>query len=130
MRRIVRTLLVCTVCFGLIGCYHATVETGEAPGSRTVEKGWAHGFLLGLVPPSTVETEEECTSGVAKVETRLSFLNQIASLITSGIYTPMNITVTCASGSEMDAAGADPVDSRSEAEAALRRGEAFYVPLE
>ena len=129
MRRMVRTLLVCALCFGVAGCYHATVETGEAPGTRTVEKGWAHGFLLGLVPPSTVETEEECTSGVAKVETKLSFLNQVASFITWGIYTPMNITVTCASSSAMDAGGADPVDSPSEAEAALRSGEAFYVPL-
>jgi hypothetical protein len=33
------------------------------------------------------------------VETRLSFLNQIVTGLTFGIYSPMSITVTCASGS-------------------------------
>jgi hypothetical protein len=52
--------------------------------------------VLGLVPPETVETASECTNGVAKIETRLSFLNQLVGLLTIGIYTPMSIKVTCA----------------------------------
>jgi len=79
------------------GCYHATIETGLAPSPQTVEKSWAHGWLFGLVPPSTVETREKCGGkGAAKVETNLSFANQVASFLTSGIYTPMEIKVTCA----------------------------------
>jgi hypothetical protein len=32
----------------------------------------------------------------AKVETQLSFVNQLVSFLTLGIYTPMQIEVTCA----------------------------------
>lgn len=78
------------------GCYHATVETGLAPSPQTVEKAWASGWLYGLVPPSTVETQQKCPKGVSKVETQLSFPNMLASAITFSIYTPMSIKVTCA----------------------------------
>lgn len=78
------------------GCYHATIETGLQPGPQTISKPWAASFVYGLVPPPTVETAQKCPSGVAKVETKLSFLNQLVGGLTFGIYTPMEITVTCA----------------------------------
>jgi|SRR5438477_6778919 len=84
--------------FSLAACYHATIETGLAPSSTVVEKPWASSFINGLVPPSTVETQSKCTSGVSKVETKLSFLNLLVGLITFSIYTPMDIKVTCAQG--------------------------------
>ncbi len=77
-------------------CYHATVETGLTPTTQTIEKSWAAGWIYGLVPPSTVETAAKCPAGVAKVETQLSFPNQLVNLLTLGIYTPMEIKVTCA----------------------------------
>ncbi len=80
----------------LSGCYHATIETGLPPGNQTLEKAWASSWVLGLVPPSTVETASRCPNGVARVETKLSFLNQLVALLTAGIYTPMAIRVTCA----------------------------------
>ena len=82
----------------LSGCYHATVETGRQPSGQVVENSWAHGFVYGLVPPSTVQVAQQCPNGVAKVETQLSFLNQLASAFTFGIYTPMQISVQCAAG--------------------------------
>lgn len=97
MRRTVLVLLAATL-FPLAGCYHATVQTGLEPSPQQVEEGWAHGFLYGLVPPSTVDVEQECPDGVAQVETVHSFVNQLAYIITTGIYTPMTITVTCAEG--------------------------------
>ena len=78
------------------GCYHATVETGLTPSTQTLSKRWAAGWIYGLVPPSTVETIQRCPSGVAKVETQLSFANQLVNFLTLGIYTPMEIVVTCA----------------------------------
>lgn len=78
------------------GCYHATVDTGMTPSPVTIEKAWASGWVYGLVPPSTVETMAKCTNGVAKVETQLSFANQLVNVLTIGIYTPMEIKVTCA----------------------------------
>ena len=80
----------------IAGCYHATVETGLAPSNQVISKAWASGWVYGLVPPSTVETAAKCPNGVAMVETKLSFLNQVVSGLTFGIYTPMSIKVTCA----------------------------------
>ncbi|NBW93511.1 MAG: hypothetical protein EBR20_03940, partial [Bacteroidetes bacterium] len=45
------------------------------------------------------QAASECQTGVAVVETRLSFINQVASMVTFGLYTPMHIKVTCAASS-------------------------------
>ncbi len=79
-------------------CYHATIDTGRTPSTVTIEKHWASGWIYGLVPPSVIETAQKCPSGVAKVETQLSFANQLVNFLTLGIYTPMDVTVTCAQG--------------------------------
>ena len=91
----------------LSGCFHATIETGLPASATVVQNDWAHGFIIGLVPPSTVETKAKCPNGVAKVETQLSFLNSIASILTFNLYTPMTITVTCASSNRMATLPAD-----------------------
>ncbi len=80
----------------LSGCYHATIETGLAPSATVIDKPWAHGFVFGLVPPSTVETQQKCPKGVSKVETQMSFVNAVASALTWSLYTPLSIKVTCA----------------------------------
>jgi hypothetical protein len=80
----------------LAGCYHAMIDTGRLPSPETVEKKWASGWVYGLVPPSPISTAAKCSDGVAKVETQLSFLNQVVSVLTLGIYTPMEIRATCA----------------------------------
>ena len=88
------------------GCYHAMVTTGLEPGGRVYEKPWALGFVYGLVPPATVDAAAGCPAGVAIVETKLSFLNQLVSGLTFGILTPMHITVTCAAS--RSTAGLEP----------------------
>jgi hypothetical protein len=65
----------------------------------TLEQRWANSWILGLVPPETINTTARCTNGVARVETQLSFLNQLVGALTLGIYTPMDVRVTCAQGS-------------------------------
>jgi hypothetical protein len=98
--------------FGLFtaaaACYHATVDTGLKPSAQTVEKSFAASWIDGLVPPSTVETAAKCQHGAAKVETQLSFVNMLVGLITLGIYTPMNIKVTCAEGGRASISPAEP----------------------
>lgn len=79
-------------------CYHATIDTGLTPSTQVIEKPWAAGWIFGLVAPSPVETMSKCPGGVAKVETQLSFVNQLVAWITAYIYTPMSIKVTCAQG--------------------------------
>ena len=90
-------------------CYHATVETGATPSTTVIKKSFASGWIYGLVPPSTVETASKCPTGVARVETRLSFVNQLVSLLTIGIYTPMEIVVTCATAGSADAGSSGQV---------------------
>ena len=79
----------------LSGCYRATVQTGLTP-SGIQHEIWAHSWISGLVPPAVVKAQSECENGVARVETELSFVNQLVGVATFGIYTPMTITVTCA----------------------------------
>jgi Bor protein len=83
----------------LSGCYHATINTDLPPSNRKIEQKWANAWIFGLVPPETVETAAQCPNGIARVETQLSFLNQLVGILTIGIYTPMSIVVTCAEGS-------------------------------
>ncbi|MEX2180502.1 MAG: Bor family protein [Gemmatimonadaceae bacterium] len=78
------------------GCYHATIETGVTPSAQVIEQSWAHSFVYGLVAPATVNTTSQCPRGVAKVETRHSFLNGLVAGLTWGLYTPISIKVTCA----------------------------------
>jgi hypothetical protein len=80
----------------LNACYHATIETGLTPSTQVLEQSFASSWIYGLVPPKTVETASRCPDGVAKVETQHTFVNQLVGFLTLGIYTPMNIRVTCA----------------------------------
>lgn len=93
----------------IAGCYHASIDTGKNPSGQVIKQSFASSWIYGLVPPKTVETAARCPNGVAKVETRLSFVNQLVGLITLGIYTPMEITVTCAEamGADLDEVEAD-----------------------
>ena len=98
-RRLPLMLAVLVLGITTQSCYHATITTGLTPGTQTIEQPWATGWVFGLVPPQTVEAASQCPNGVAQVETQLSFLNQLVSGITFGIFTPMSIKVTCAATS-------------------------------
>lgn len=99
MRKVNITLALLFVVFFFSGCYHAQVTTGLQPSAQVYEDTMAHGFLFGLVPPSIVRAQDECPNGVARVETRISFINGLISGITFNLYTPMHIKVTCAASS-------------------------------
>lgn len=113
-----RAAILAAIALVLSGCFHATIETGLPASTTVIQNDWAHGFVFGLVPPSTVETKAKCPNGVAKVETQQSFLNALASLLTGSLYTPWTISVTCASSNRM--ASLTPGESviRATAEAA------------
>jgi hypothetical protein len=97
MTRLVKAAALCGA-VALTACWHATIETGLAPSPQVIDKAWASSWIIGLVPPSTVETQAKCPNGVSKVETQLSFLNMLVAALTLDIYTPMSIKVTCAQG--------------------------------
>ena len=136
-------VLIASLCvFALSGCYAASVDTGRPPSAKVISKPWAASWIFGLVPPPKVMTATECPNGVAKVETQLSFLNQLVGALTFGIYTPMQIVVTCAeeqhSGIDIDpslhlANDALPQEIRdtfrAAAEEAVRTGKPVYVAI-
>ncbi len=103
MKRLSQVAVVASL-VALAGCYHATIDTGLTPSTTVIDKSWASGWLWGLVPPSAIETAKKCPQGVAKVETQHSFLNQLVSALTGGIYSPMSIKVTCAQSGHASAA--------------------------
>jgi hypothetical protein len=91
-----RALTLVTLAVLTSGCYHATINTGRPASTTVIKKPWAAGWIAGLVPPATLETAQQCPSGVSSVETQLTFPNQLVSFLTFSIFTPMSITVTCA----------------------------------
>ncbi len=101
MKRLSQVAVVASL-VALAGCYHATIDTGLTPSTVVIDKSWASGWLWGLVPPSAIETAKKCPQGVAKVETQHSFLNQLVSALTGGIYSPIAIKVTCAQSGPPD----------------------------
>jgi hypothetical protein len=123
MRRLGALLFAVAV---LGGCYHATIETGLAPGSTTIQEDWAMSFVYGLVPPPTMDAMGQCPSGVAQVETQHSFLNGLVAAISFGIVTPITITVTCAGEQQQDV---ELVDTREGLAEALTKSDSFLVDL-
>ena len=118
----IRPLGLAAMLLTLSACFHATIQTGLSPSDQTIQEKWASGWIYGLVPPATVETMQGCPAGVARVETRQSFTNGLVGLITFGIYTPMEITVTCADGP-----GASLVTSKEDFVTAMTHGRPFLV---
>lgn len=94
--RILRSTVVFALLAATAGCYTARIETGLPPSNTVIKESFASCWVYGLVPPSTVETQARCPDGVAIVQTRLSFVNGLVGVLTWGIYTPMEIVVTCA----------------------------------
>ena len=66
-----RTAALLGTVVALSGCYHAIIETGLPPGTQTLVKAWASGWVFGLVPPQTVETGSCCPNGAASVEAKI-----------------------------------------------------------
>ena len=98
--RILRMCAVLLATLLLSGCYAARIDTGRAQSTKKISKPWASCWIYGLVPPATVMTATDCPDGVALVETQHSFLNYLVGGLTFGIYTPIQITVTCAEGAK------------------------------
>lgn len=103
MSRLVAVIVAMSLSTGCAS-YHAVVKTGIDPGPRKVEDKWADSYIGGLVAPDHVEIGERCgEGGVAMVETKISFVNQLVSTLTLGIYSPMEIIVTCGGAEETPA---------------------------
>ena len=120
MRRAIRGafgIAVATLCSA---CHHATINTGLTAGTEVVTNEWAHSYLLGLVPPAAVDVAGKCKNGIARVETQVTFVNALVTVMTLGVYTPVQVDVTCASGARASL-GPSAIWATDPSPAALRR---------
>jgi len=140
-RKMLATFGLLMVVIAASGCYHAIVESGRPQSGTMIEDKWADSFLAGLVPPNPIEAMDRCPSGVARVETRLSFLNMVANVVTFSIYSPMHLKVYCAAAGtpdeersvhvKPDAGQTDLQNALAEAvRLSARTGEAAYLILD
>lgn len=120
-----RSIGVAVIALALGGCYKVNVSTGIAPGANRFQEKWAPGWIAGLVSPDPVEGATECGSaGVARVESKISFLNGLVSVLTFNIFAPMEIVVTCGQGGgeeqQQDVGDASPTSAAPGANTAAR----------
>jgi len=96
-------LIVATFAMSLTGCLQHTYVVGAGvPGGEIVYKHWHHHWLFGLVRPKlqkTVDIDKLCPSGNAVIHQEVSFANGIVDVLTTFIYSPTTVTVTCDGGS-------------------------------
>lgn len=83
----------------MTACHHQTVQTGLSPGSNVIDMPWVPTWIYGIVPAKEIDVRQQCPGGVAVVETERSFLNGLVGAVTIGIFTPVHVRITCASGS-------------------------------
>jgi len=82
--------------FVLSGCATQTFVIQKKP-SRVYEEKSSHFFIGGIFQDDEIEASNICGGAdkVAKVETKLSFVNGLISVISYGIYTPRKKIVYC-----------------------------------
>lgn len=97
--KVARAMTLVAVYLAASACYHQVVRTGKAPGTTVIDKSWTPTWIFGLVPATPIDVTQQCRSGVATVETQQTVPNILVGIFTLGIYTPVNVKVTCASGS-------------------------------
>jgi hypothetical protein len=105
----------------LSGCYTIRYERrGTAAEAGAPRERWHHAFLGGAIPGSApVPLEEMCPSGVASIESQVTFLNAVGQIVTLGagllwplhapIWEPSTVRVVCAREGAPGSKGARPV---------------------
>jgi hypothetical protein len=104
-----RAVLAAAALAALSGCYTIRYERhGVAPEPGAPREQWQHGLLGGSIEVSgPVKLSEICPTGVAAVESQVTFANALIQFFTSGgglwilnapLWEPTTVRVTCASG--------------------------------
>lgn len=83
------------------GCYHSIITTDLPPSTEVYREPFKAAFIAGLVP-AQLDASRYCQGRRwARVETQQSFLNWVVAVVTAGIFTPLDIRVTCAAAGAM-----------------------------
>ena len=95
LMRTAKRVLVLGGFVALTACYHTITTSNLTPGPTHVE-AWVPTFIAGLVQ-GKVDAGKMCGGKpVQAVDTQASFLNLLVGMVTFSIFTPMQVTVTCA----------------------------------
>ncbi|MEP7345469.1 MAG: hypothetical protein ABI877_09380 [Gemmatimonadaceae bacterium] len=97
MKRLVSFSAIAGAVLLLGACYRVTVITGAPAVATTIDLPWQKSWVIGLVPPDTIQSKTRCPNGVAQVMVEQSFLNGLVNGLTWNIFTPIHPVVTCAS---------------------------------
>ena len=91
-------LLVLFMALMWTGCYRHTFITDVTPAPEpTLESPFRVHVLYGVLSlEKDVKLDYLCPHGVARIETRQSFLNGVVRFFTNHLVTPRDLTVTCA----------------------------------
>ncbi len=97
-----RALAVAVLVLGTNGCWATTVHSGKPPGA--IAEGWHDrwhsGMLFGSIELSgPYDLDAICPRGWSEVQTRMSALNAVLTVVTLDIYSTQRITVVCAAAS-------------------------------
>lgn len=89
------------------GCATHTINyknpTAQAGGAtQSVKQSF---FLWGLVGGSEVDLDKVCPTGVKQIQSKTGVGDQLFTIITGGIYSPMSVDVECAAGGAVAAGG-------------------------
>lgn len=84
---------------GLAGCYTTRIHTAYTPAnvSLVASERWHHAIVGGVAELSDpVDLEGACPNAApALIHEEVTFLNGVASGVTSGVYTPRTYTISC-----------------------------------
>lgn len=97
MNKLVRSCLTAAMLLSTAGCYKNTVSTG-LPAGGEVHAYQAPFLLWGLAGDETIDTNKLCPQGVAKIEEYMGPKQAGLYCITCGIYSPIQVDITCSSG--------------------------------
>jgi hypothetical protein len=96
-----RTLIIATGLSVLGGCYNVSyVSKTRMPSTKKIDHDLGF-WLWGLVGVEHIDLQKDCgADGVAKIRSRNTFVDEVLTVITLGIYAPRTTTVTCAQATQ------------------------------
>lgn len=108
MKKMQMALVVLGLAVAATGCATHTINyknpTAQAGGATTSVK--QSFFLWGLVGGSEVDLDKTCPSGVKQIQSKVGVGDQIFTILTGGIYSPMSVNVECSAGGAVAKGGA------------------------
>lgn len=97
-RAVTRAVILTVALSALSGCFSLKYYSTSVPGPGETHKIWVHSFLGGLVTVGEIDVDAECPHGVFKMKSNFTLVDLLLFGVTAGIYSPMNIVLTCGSG--------------------------------